>query len=383
MAAASSVRLLAAAAVTAAGHRCAAFARVPVAASLSFPRGHPAPFRGRAAGLSCSASAAASLSLPSSSGPPPGSLPFNLLPPDSEPFIEWDPPPGDSAASPLGGGAGEGATLVVLLGWLGARQKHLRRYADLYRERGVGAVRFVVPVRELLGLDLGRRVERRVADLSAEIAAWCDADRRRTLLFHTFSNTGWLAYGAVLENLQSRADITERIRGCIVDSAPVLEIRPEVWAAGFSAAMLKKSSSMTGPSTESLDGPIVNGSLNRVSSNVMRPSWGECFILSTLQKFFEIVLYVPDINTRLRKVLSVLSDKQPPCPQFYLYSSADRVIPGECVESFMDLQRSLGRSVFAHNFVTSPHVDHYRSFPHIYSAKIDEFLKICSTVKVS
>ncbi|KAF8685939.1 hypothetical protein HU200_043863 [Digitaria exilis] len=377
MAAAASARVLVAVA-----HRRAVLVRVPAAASLSFPRRHPAPFRGRAAGISCSA-ASASLSLPSSAGG--GPVPFNLLPPDSEPFIEWDPPPADPAASPLGGagGAGEGATLVVLLGWLGARQKHLRRYADLYRERGVGAVRFVVPVCELIGLDLGRHVERRVADLSAEIAAWCDADRRRTLLFHTFSNTGWLAYGAVLENLQSRADITERIRGCIVDSAPVLEIRPEVWAAGFSAAMLKKSSSMTGPSAESLDGPIVNGSLNKVSSNVTRPSWGECFLLSTLQKFFEVVLYVPDINKRLCKVLSVLSDKQPPCPQFYLYSSADRVIPGECVESFMDLQRSLGRSVFAHNFVSSPHVDHYRSFPHIYSAKIDEFLKICSTVKVS
>ncbi|KAL5664428.1 hypothetical protein ACJX0J_024536, partial [Zea mays] len=103
-------------------------------------------------------------------------------------------------------------------------------------------------------------------------------------------------YGAVLENLQSRADLTERIRGCIVDSAPVLEIRPEVWAAGFSAAMLKKSSSMTGPTTESLDGPVVNGTLNRVGSNVTQPSWGECFLLSTLRKFFEIVLYVPDVN---------------------------------------------------------------------------------------
>ncbi|WVZ77982.1 hypothetical protein U9M48_025768 [Paspalum notatum var. saurae] len=376
MAAAPSARLLAAAAAAAAGHRRAAFCRVLPAACCS-----PPPFRGRAS-LSCSA--AASLSAPS--GPAPGhSAPFNLLSPDSDPFIEWDPPPQDSAGSPLGGAgaAGGGATLVVLLGWLGARQKHLRRYADLYRERGVGAVRFVVPVRELVGIDLGRRVERRVADLSDEIAAWCDADRRRTLLFHTFSNTGWLAYGAVLENLQSRDDITERIRGCIIDSAPVLEIRPEVWAAGFSAAMLKKNSSMTGPAAESLDGPIVNGTLNKVSSNLTQPSWGECFLLSTLQKFFEIVLHVPDVNKRLCKVLSVLSDKQPSCPQFYLYSSADRVIPANCVESFMDLQRSLGRSVFAHNFVSSPHVDHYRSFPHVYSAKIDEFLKICTTVKVS
>ncbi|KAL6629787.1 hypothetical protein ACP70R_029552 [Stipagrostis hirtigluma subsp. patula] len=377
--AASSVRLLAAAATAAgAGHRRAVFRCAPVTASLSFPR-HP-PFRGRAS-LSC-----ASLSLPSVGGSsaPPGAAHFGLLPPGSEPFIEWDPPPLD-AASPLGGGggAGEGATLVVLLGWLGARQKHLRRYAELYRERGVGAVRFVVPVRELIGLDLGRRVERRVADLASEIADWCDADRRRTLLFHTFSNTGWLAYGAVLENLQSRADITERIRGCIVDSAPVLEIRPEVWAAGFCAAMLKKSSSMTGPSAESLEEPTLNGTLNRVSSNVSRPSWGECFLLSTLEKFFEIVLHLPDVNKRHCKVLSILSDKQPSCPQFYLYSSADRVIPAECVESFIDLQKSKGRSVFAHNFVSSPHVDHYRSFPHIYSAKIDEFLKICSTARVS
>ncbi|XP_006648289.2 transmembrane protein 53-like [Oryza brachyantha] len=382
--AASSARLLAAAA---AAHRRAAsatFRHAPaVSSSLSFPPSphHRPSLRGRA-GVSFSST---SVSLPSS-GAPHASVPFNLFPSDSDPFIQWDPPPPD-AASPLGAGAAgrgarEGPTLVVLLGWLGARQKHLRRYADLYRDRGVGSVRFVVPVRELLGLDLGRRVERRVADLAAEIAAWCEADHRRTLLFHTFSNTGWLAYGAILENLQSRADIIERIRGCIVDSAPVLEIRPEVWAAGFSAAMLKKSSSTTGPSAESQDGYTSNGTLNNLSSDVARPTWGENILLSTLQKFFEIVLHLPDVNKRLEKVHSVLSEKQPSCPQFYLYSSADRVIPAECVESFIDMQKSQGQSVFAHNFVSSPHVDHYRSFPHVYAAKINEFLKICSVARV-
>ena len=85
---------------------------------------------------------------------------------------------------------------------------------------------------------------------------------------------------------------------------------------------------------------------------------------------------------RLRKVLAVLSGKQPSCPQFYLYSSADRVIPAECVESFINTRRSLGMTVSAHNFMSSPHVDHYRSFPHLYSAKIDEFLlKICSPAR--
>jgi hypothetical protein len=187
--AACSIRLLAAAAA----HRQSAVyrhARHPVACSLSFPRG---PGGGRPASFRASLS---SISLPASAA----HAPFSLLPPDADPFIQWDPPPPQDA-SPLGAGRGgeeDGPALVVLLGWLGARQKHLRRYADLYRDRGVGSVRFVVPVCELVGLDLGRGVERRVADLSAEIAAWCDADRRRTLLFHTFSNTGWLAYGSSL-----------------------------------------------------------------------------------------------------------------------------------------------------------------------------------------
>lgn len=124
--------------------------------------------------------------------------------------------------------------------------------------------------------------------------------------------------------------------------------------------------------------------MNKVNSvsELTRPSWGETFLLSTLQKFFEIVLHLPDVNQRLRKVLAVLSEKQPSCPQFYLYSSADRVIPAECVESFIGMQRSRGLSVSAYDFVSSPHVDHYRSFPHLYSAKIDEFLKICSPARV-
>jgi hypothetical protein len=104
--------------------------------------------------------------------------------------------------------------------------------------------------------------------------------------------------------------------------------------------------------------------------------------LSTDSHFLTFFCLLLIMFRRLRKVLAVLSEKQPSCPQFYLYSTADRVIPAECVESFMSTQRSLGLSVSAHNFVSSPHVDHYRSFPHLYSAKIDEFLKICSPARV-
>jgi hypothetical protein len=119
--------------------------------------------------------------------------PFSLLPHDSEYFIQWDPPPPLETSSGGGGSPVSEEVVVVLLGWLGARQKHLRRYADLYRDRGVGSVRFIVPVRKIVGPHLDRRFLRMLADLSAMIAAWCDAGSRRMLLFHTFSNTGWLA----------------------------------------------------------------------------------------------------------------------------------------------------------------------------------------------
>jgi Eukaryotic protein of unknown function (DUF829) len=81
--------------------------------------------------------------------------------------------------------------------------------------------------------------------------------------------------------------------------------------------------------------------------------------------------------------MSVLSENQPHCPQLYLYSSADEIIPARYIEEFIARQKALGRTVDAHNFGLSPHVDHFRSYPDLYTAKVEEFLKLCSTAVVS
>ena len=55
--------------------------------------------------------------------------------------------------------------------------------------------------------------------------------RRRQLLFHTFSNTGWMGYGKVLQQLYEklgREAVDGAVRGCIVDSAPMLKQDPDV-----------------------------------------------------------------------------------------------------------------------------------------------------------
>jgi dienelactone hydrolase len=82
-------------------------------------------------------------------------------------------------------------------------------------------------------------------------------------------------------------------------------------------------------------------------------------------------------NRRLSDILDVLSSKQPKCPQLYIYSSADRVIPAKSVELFIEKQRKAGHVVRSCNFVSSPHVDHFRNHPTLYTTQLTQFLEDC------
>ncbi|CAK9152380.1 unnamed protein product [Ilex paraguariensis] len=270
---------------------------------------------------------------------------------------------------------------VVLLGWLGAKLKHLRRYVELYNSRGIHAVTFVASVRDVLSFDLGRKLQERISEFAQELTTWLSETekdgRERVLLFHTFSNTGWLAYGAILDTWQDREDLLMKIKGCVVDSGGDPDINPKVWAAGFTAALLQKRSSSVYPS-------VNPGEQNELSigdpipmMQEKEPPLIESLLLFAFEKLFAFLLNLPDVNQRLMKNIAALSKKQPPCPQLYLYSSADKVIPFRSVELFIDDQRRMGRKVWFYNFGTTPHVDHYRTFPDLYTLQLQNFLKEC------
>ncbi|KAI7746585.1 hypothetical protein M8C21_005739 [Ambrosia artemisiifolia] len=265
---------------------------------------------------------------------------------------------------------------VVVLGWLGSKHKHLRRYAEMYNMFGMNAVTFPASVNDMIGFDLGRRFESRIEGLSNELVVWLEGKekdgRERLLVFHTFSNTGWLAYGSILNILQGREELIEKIKGCVVDSGGDPELDPKVWAAGFATAMLKKQSSAVNSSSEA--GEVENG-----ATNAKEPLFIEVLLLSLFEKFFAYLFELPDIKKRLTKVTTTLSENQPSCPQIYLYSTADKVIPFQKIESFAEHQKKLGRQVTTFNFKSSPHVDHFRTFPDTYQSLIQNFLKDCFT----
>lgn len=286
----------------------------------------------------------------------------------------WDSPTPDDGEKPLV--KQKPSVAVVLLGWLGAEHKHLKKYVDWYTSRGIHAVTFIVPMRDLLSLRAGDRAEEHVDVLTQNLVQWLKEDasqgNEKIVIFHTFSNTGWLTYGAVLERLISQGDdYLDRIKGCVVDSAPSARPDPQVWASGFSAALLKKNSA----ATQLLQGGCADGWNGRIA--YPKPSFRETALLAMLEQFFSIFLQIPHVNRRLSDVVSVLANQQPSCPQLYIYSSADAVIPSKSVESFIEEQKKAGHTVSACNFQCSPHVDHFRTYPDKYSEQLTSFLKVC------
>ncbi|KAL9996019.1 putative alpha/Beta hydrolase [Helianthus debilis subsp. tardiflorus] len=255
--------------------------------------------------------------------------------------------------------------VVVLLGWLGAKQKHLKKYADWYTSKGFHVITFTFPMSEVLSYQVGGKAEQHVELLVNHLADWLDEEDGKNLVFHTFSNTGWLIYGAMLEKFQSQDHtLMERIKGCIVDSAPVAAPDPQVWASGFSAALLKKNS-------------IAAKGYRNTDDIVAKPTMSEAALLVILEKFFDVILNLPAVHQRLSNVLVQLKSGQPSCPQLYIYSSADKVIPAGSVESFIEAQQRMGRVVRSCNFKSTPHVDHFRHEPELYTTQLSQFFKDC------
>ncbi|XP_044955150.1 uncharacterized protein LOC123405571 [Hordeum vulgare subsp. vulgare] len=160
--------------------------------------------------------------------------------------------------------------------------------------RGFHVVTFTLPMSDIVSYNVKGKAEKNVELLSEHLADWVREEDGKKIVFHTFSNTDWLCYGVILENLQRQdPSAVEKIKGSVIDSAPVAVPDSQVWALGFSAAIMKKNS-------VAMKGDVSNDTRSDVivveSQNDIRPAATKAVLLSALEKFFDIVLNYPAIN---------------------------------------------------------------------------------------
>eukprot|EP01018_Ginkgo_biloba_P010060 Gb_08301 [translate_table: standard] len=250
---------------------------------------------------------------------------------------------------------------AVLVGWVGSEQRHMREFAEWYTSRGIHAITVSVPPTDLLSYYLGRRAQQDTELLVQALDQWLNEDvENRNLIFHTLC-AGWLVYSFILDTIfKHHRHIAGRIKGCIIDSSPLATPDPQIWAKGFSIAILKKRSSYIATDT-----------------SVAKPSVIEPVIVSILDKIFSIFFNLPRTKRRFNYGLDLLSKGQPPYPQLYLYSSGDRVLPDQIVKDFIEEQRRDGRKVNSYDFIWSPHVGHLRCQPDLYTNQLTSFLNNC------
>jgi len=246
--------------------------------------------------------------------------------------------------------------LVVLLGWGGARQRHLSRVRQFYLEQGFVVVSYISPMSRFVD---GSLSESDIAELASSVGRESSQINSNSFYVHLHSNNGTFVWGALMLALQeSTPHVLSELSGIIWDSAPRMELRPPglvFQALGFTfpciPIMLRKS-------------------------QYAHPLWTPALFLYFLVKMMQARLRpVGKFGfAQLRDV--VLHGMPGRAPQLYVYSSGDRLVTRADVEAYISLQRQRGMHISTKRFADTPHVQHFLRREAEYTSALKGFLGI-------
>lgn len=279
-------------------------------------------------------------------------------------------------------------TVVLLFAWLGAQDRHISKYIDMYESisNNISVLVFKTSIAEMA---LVKSMEKGSVESLHRIVHWFHGEEleHKNVILHCFSQTGFMALGSIFhmqhefentllhkrqeilpleatttviemnqrydeeeleELLENWKHVTKDIKGIILDSGPSFAC-PTVWAKGI-------TSSMTG-----LD-----------ASNVEHQ---HPFMLSMAYKISRKYLESPEILKQLRKIRESWSLLIPRVPRLYLYSKSDALIPSNQIESFIDSEKKNGiREQYKYCSPSAAHCALLKEHPELYASKIEQFI---------
>ncbi|KAL0042970.1 hypothetical protein WJX79_005495 [Trebouxia sp. C0005] len=256
--------------------------------------------------------------------------------------------------------------LVILIGWLGAKERHFNKYAELWQRMGHKTFGYQPPTNSIVLPPIGSA---KAAEFIRDVQSFQNLHLHQPVIYHIFSNAGFLFFGTVLraiaaadalplspsQQLTSSAcslqhNMLQPVKGLILDSAPC-RLTPSISARGFTAAVLSKPAK---------------------SIQMQHPH-----LVSAARLLFTPVLKFPPIANRQDQIWQAWSNTAPLCPQLYLYSSADALIPPSAVQQFQELQKQRGVQVHSKMWIDSAHCEHYRIYPDEYVSQLERFVETC------
>ena len=252
----------------------------------------------------------------------------------------------------------EPRAVVLLLGWWGAKTKHLSKYAEIYRQKHCFTVQAIGDKIAVLAHD-NSSLDDCICTAVQHMAKLLNAvENDIPVIVHAFSNGG--AY--LLERLEklilkaretkANADLIlvgERMKGQIFDSSPVY---PSVEAATKAMVPVFPSKFM-----QMLIGTIfyINGALSLF------------FKFITGKKTYEEQFWEHMISTEMCK------------NQAYIYSTTDTITNVEHLECLIESREALSDSnVRRLKFEDSQHVQHLRTHPNDYDKMVSEMIEKAS-----
>ncbi|XP_005111442.1 transmembrane protein 53-B [Aplysia californica] len=225
--------------------------------------------------------------------------------------------------------------LILLFGWMLAKQKHLNKYGNMYHSKGFDVLSLKMRPGQVL---IPQRAQDTVEHLLSVLEDSSLA--QKPLMVHGFSVGGYM-YGEMLVKLrQQRArwqGICDRMTGQIFDSP----VDYEGIAPGFSRVLVK----------------------NRL---------GQKLLLNTLEGYLK--LFQKPITRHYLASSQAFHDNNLRLPSLMLYSRADPIGVDTRIELVIKKWKAAGIPVMSRCWESSPHVSHFHRHPDEYVEAVLGFL---------
>ncbi|ENN71662.1 hypothetical protein YQE_11760, partial [Dendroctonus ponderosae] len=238
--------------------------------------------------------------------------------------------------------------IILLFGWAGCKDKYLAKYSQIYEEKGLITLRYTAPVKWLFMkrhqmVSIGQKLVKLLFELNFE---------NHPIIVHCFSNGGAFLYQNFSYAIEKH-DKSLELQGVVFDSAPGR----------------RRVTSLFRALTAIVEGNFLyNFSLSFFMTMFLSAVW-----------LYEVItnqIFSRD-NEHANNPFENLKKERNRCPQLFIYSKNDDLIPHTDVECFAAYRKKLGVDVTTICYENSLHVKHLPENRESYVTGVFQFVNKC------